>query len=111
MSRLFAVVGFVIVLVGLAQFWPVSANADDGANIATYRKLIDSINKGDVAGALALFTDDAELSSPQTCAPNRHTRRAPIQNQLQPDRSLRPRRERHNTGGAGKHCATPLHGH
>jgi len=80
MSRFFAAIGLVIVLVGLAQFWPATANADDAANIASYRKFIDSVNKGDVAGALALFTDNASLSGvPPNCVPNACNGRAAIQ--------------------------------
>src|SRR6266550_139854 len=84
MSRLCAAIGIATILAGLAQFWPATANADDAANIATYRKFIDSLNKGDAAGALALFTDNASLSGVRpNCVPNPCVGRAAIQNQLQ----------------------------
>ena len=88
MSRLFAVLGFFAVLISLAELLPATANADDAANVATYRKLIDAINKGDVAGALTLFTDNAQLTSPPTCAPSPCNGRAAIQNQLQTEVSI-----------------------
>ena len=84
MSRIVALAGLFFLMVAMAQFWPASARADDAANVASYRKFVDSINKGDVAGALALFTDDASLSGVRpNCVPSACVGRAAIQNQLQ----------------------------
>ena len=79
MSRLVASIGLFLVFISVANAWPGTASADDASNISTYRKYLDSTNKGDVAAVLALFADNAQLSSPPTCAPAPCTTRAAIQ--------------------------------
>jgi hypothetical protein len=80
MSRLVASIGLFLVLICAANVWPGTASADDATNITTYRKYLDSVNKGDVAAVLALFADNAQVSAPPTCAPAPCTTRAAIQN-------------------------------
>jgi len=79
MSRLAAFVGLLLVFICATSAWPHTASADDATNINTYRKYLDSTNKGDVAAVLALFADNAQISSPPTCAPAPCTTRAAIQ--------------------------------
>ena len=74
----------ILVLITALGMLPATARADDATNVATYRKFVDSLNKGDVAGALALFADNAQLSGVRpNCVPNPCVGRAAIQNQLQ----------------------------
>jgi hypothetical protein len=66
------------------QAWAGTANADDAQNVSTYRQFITAVNRGDAAAALALFSDDAQLSGvPPNCVPNPCSGRAAIQTQLQ----------------------------
>src|SRR5262249_28790657 len=50
------------------QLATADVRADDAQNVATYQQYVAAINRGDAAGALALFTDDAQLSGlPPNC--------------------------------------------
>src|ERR1041385_4887355 len=79
MSRLAAFVGLLLVFICATSAWPHTASADDATNINTYRKYLDSVNKGDVAAVLALFADNAQVSAPPTCAPAPCPTRAALQ--------------------------------
>ena len=60
------------------------ARADDAQNVATFNALIRAINRGDVTAALALFTDDAQLSGDAPfCTPNPCNGKAAIEKQFE----------------------------
>jgi hypothetical protein len=83
MTRFLGTIISLIVVFGAVHMWPARANADDAQNMSTYRQYVSALNRGDVDGALSLFTDDAQLSGLRPfCVPNPCVGRAAIQTQL-----------------------------
>jgi hypothetical protein len=81
-TRFLAMITSLVVLFGALQAWPGEAGADDAQNVATYQQYLDAVNRGDAAAALAVFTDDAQLSGVRPNCVTACSGRAAIQAQL-----------------------------
>ena len=81
MFRSVGVIGCWMVLILLAAVRDTTAQVDP---VAVQQQLLDALARGDVAGALALFTDDAVIDAPSgTCLPAPCVGKAAIQKDLE----------------------------
>ena len=80
-SRPIRVLGWCLPLMLLAALGDATAQGDP---VAVQRQLLDALTRGDVAGALALFTDDAVIDAPSgACLPAPCVGKAAIQRDLE----------------------------